>query len=203
VESAVLHTVQLALADGAYRGALREALCRSCAWRVESVAGRIPRPDCVLVLDEAAFEHLRLPLSHPERIVLITRQDPQLLAQAWDAGLVSVLSEQDPMSTVLLAIMAAALRVVNLSKSEVSGGISPSTESIRCANSPTSHAIPAQSVANLNNLAQPRCGLLRALLSVSAREPSRMSRVQIEWGSNTPESGWRRLQQHECHHTGI
>jgi hypothetical protein len=128
VESAVLHTVQLALADGAYLGALREALCRSCAWRVESVARPDPAQDCVLVLDEAAFEHLRLPLCHPERIVLITRQDPQLLAQAWDAGLVSVLSQEDPMSTVLLAIMAAALRVANLNKSDISSGISPISE---------------------------------------------------------------------------
>ena len=126
VESAVLHTVQLA--HGAYLGALREALCRSCAWRVESVARPDPAQDCVLVLDEAAFEHLRLPLCHPERIVLITRQDPQLLAQAWDAGLVSVLSQEDPMSTVLLAIMAAALRVANLNKSDISSGISPISE---------------------------------------------------------------------------
>ncbi|MGO9010941.1 MAG: hypothetical protein ACLQPN_12640 [Bryobacteraceae bacterium] len=124
----MLHTVQLALADGAYAAALREALCRSCAWRVESVARPDPAADYVLVLDEAAFEHLLLPLSHPERIVLITRQDPQLLAQAWDAGLVSVLSQQDPMSTVLLAVMAAALRVANPCKPDISSGISPIAE---------------------------------------------------------------------------
>jgi len=125
VESAVLHRVQLALADGVYAAALREALCRSCAWRVESVDKPDPSGDCVLVLDEAAFEDLRLPLSHPERIVLITRRDPQLLAQAWDAGLVSVVSQQDPMNTVLLAVMAAALRVANPCKADLSGGISP------------------------------------------------------------------------------
>ena len=51
-------------------------------------------------------------------MVLITRQDPQLLAQAWEAGIVSVVSQDDPMSTVLLAIMAAALRVVNPSKAD-------------------------------------------------------------------------------------
>ena len=124
----MLHTVQLALSDGAYAAALREALCRSCAWRVESVATPNPADECVLVLDEAAFESLLLPLSYPERIVLITRQDPQLLAQAWDAGLVSVVSQQDPMSTVLLAIMAAALRVANPTKADVSSGISPIAE---------------------------------------------------------------------------
>ena len=125
----MLHTVQIALSDGAYAAALREALCRSCAWRVESVLQPDPAQDCVLVLDEVAFELLRLPLAHPERIVLITRQDPQLLAQAWDAGLVSVLSQNDPMSTVLLAIMAAALRVANPNKVDAPGEVSPISES--------------------------------------------------------------------------
>jgi len=125
----MLHIVQIALSDGAYAAALREALCRSCAWHVESVLKPDPAQDAVLVLDEAAFELLAPPLAHPERIVLITRQDPQLLAQAWDAGLVSVLSQDDPMSTVLLAIMAAALRVANPSKSDVPGEVSPISES--------------------------------------------------------------------------
>jgi len=35
----MMQTVQLAIADGMYAAALREALSRSCAWRVESVAG--------------------------------------------------------------------------------------------------------------------------------------------------------------------
>jgi len=125
----MLHTVQLALGDAAYAAALHDALCHSCAWHIESVERPDPSRDCVLVLDEAAFEHLRLPLAHPERIVLITRQDPQLLAQAWDAGLVSVLSQGDPMSTVLLAIMAAALRVANPCKTECTGEVSPISES--------------------------------------------------------------------------
>jgi hypothetical protein len=125
----MLQTVQLALADAAYAAALHDALCRSCAWRIESVPKPDPSQDCVLVLDEAAFEHLRLPLAHPERIVLITRRDPQLLAQAWDAGLVSVLSQSDPISTVLLAIMAAALRVANPCKTDSTGEVSPIPES--------------------------------------------------------------------------
>jgi hypothetical protein len=128
MKSAVLHTVQLALADGAYASALREALCHSCAWHVDSVARPDPAGDSVLVLDEAAFALLPLPLSNPERIVLITRRDPQLLAQAWDAGVVTVLSQDDPISTVLLAVMAAALRVANSSKNGNLGGISPIVE---------------------------------------------------------------------------
>jgi hypothetical protein len=109
----MMQTVQLSIADCQYAAALREALSRSCAWQVEAVE----RPDlsqhCALVLDEQAFARLPLPLSNPERIVLITQKETQAFGQAWDAGIVSVVSEDDPLSTVLLAIMAAALRVAN------------------------------------------------------------------------------------------
>src|ERR1039457_1598712 len=125
VESAVMQAVQLSIADGAYAATVREAMSRSCAWHVETVDRPDPSQKCVLVLDELAFARLPLPLSNPERVVLITRKDPQLLAQAWEAGIVSVVSEEDPISTVLLAIMAAALRVAR-SHADVTGGISPS-----------------------------------------------------------------------------
>jgi hypothetical protein len=117
----MLQTVQLSIADSQYAATVREALTRSCAWHVQPV----DRPDlsqhCVMVLDEQAFRRLPLPLSNPERVVLITRhdlQDPQFLAEAWDAGIVSIVSEHDPLSTVLLAIMAAALRIEKVHNSE-------------------------------------------------------------------------------------
>lgn len=118
-----MQTVQLAIADSRYEAAVREALARSCAWHIESVGVRNAAQDTVLVLDETALARLPLPLAHPERVVLITRKDPQTLAEAWDAGIVSVVSDTDPISTVLLAIMAAALRV---GKSDNLSGISPS-----------------------------------------------------------------------------
>lgn len=124
----MMQTVQLSIADGQYAATVREALSRSCAWHVEAVE----RPDLsqqhVMVLDEQAFARLPLPLSHPERVVLVTHTDPQapqFLAQAWEAGIVSVVSEEDPLSTVLLAIMAAALRVSNSSTSADSSAITP------------------------------------------------------------------------------
>jgi len=126
VESCMMQTVQLSIADGQYAATVREALTRSCAWHIQPV----DRPDlsqhCVMVLDEQSFRRLPLPLSNPERVVLITRhdlQDPQFLAQAWEAGIVSVVSEQDPLSTVLLAIMAAALRIAKPHSSEVASEI--------------------------------------------------------------------------------
>ncbi|HTS31742.1 MAG TPA: hypothetical protein VMH81_37995 [Bryobacteraceae bacterium] len=117
--------MQLSIADSVYAASVREALSRTCAWHVESVDRPDPSQNCALVLDETAFVRLPLPLSNPERIVLITRKEPQLLAQAWEAGIVSVVSEDDPINTVLLAIMAAALRVAQSHETSVPGGISP------------------------------------------------------------------------------
>jgi len=47
---------------------------------------------------------------HPERIVLITNTDPTHLRAAWEAGVNSVLTEHDPMNTVVLAVLACCLR---------------------------------------------------------------------------------------------
>ena len=118
----MVQSVQLSIADGPFATAVREALLRTCAWHVEAVkcpdlsnrSANDCANHCVMVLDEQAFARLPLPLSNPGQIVLIARNDrqaSQFLAQAWEAGIVSVVSEEDPLSTVLLAIMAAALRV--------------------------------------------------------------------------------------------
>jgi hypothetical protein len=121
----MMQTVQLSIADGEYAAAVRDALCLSCAWHVESVDHPDPSQQSVLVLDEAALGQLHFPVTNPERVVLITRKDPQLLAQAWEAGIVSVVSADDTINTVLLAIMAAALRVAKSHGTANSGGISP------------------------------------------------------------------------------
>jgi len=125
----MMQTVQLSIADSRYAATVRDALSRSCAWHIECVDCPDPSRHCALVLDETAFVRLPLPLSNPERVVLITRKDPQLLAQAWDAGIVSVVSQDDPINTVLLAIMAAALRVAKSRSPHAPSGISPSTTS--------------------------------------------------------------------------
>lgn len=125
-----MQAVQLSITDGPYVAAVREALSRSCAWHVETVDCPDPASQCVLVLDEFAFAKLPLPLSNPERIVLIAHKNPQVLAQAWEAGIVSVISADDPISTVLLAIMAAALRVANFHASANLSEISPTPGSV-------------------------------------------------------------------------
>jgi hypothetical protein len=121
----MMQTVQLSISDGQYQASVREALTHSCAWHVECVTRPDPSQRCVLVLDEAAFERLPLPLSNPERVVLITRKNPQLLADAWEAGIVSVVSDTDSLNTVLLAIMAAALRVAK--SSPLAAGVMPAS----------------------------------------------------------------------------
>ena len=78
----MMQTVQLAIADGVYAAALREALSHTCAWHVESVGCPDPSQRCVLVLDQAGLEQLPLPLANPERIVLTTHRDSQQMAEA-------------------------------------------------------------------------------------------------------------------------
>ena len=119
-----MQTVQLAIMDAAYEMALRDALVRSGPWHVECVETPRPGETCVLVMDELCLNRVSLPLPYPERVVLLTRKDPANLSHAWDAGIVSLVSPDDPPSTVLLAIMAAALRVLKPQTSAPLGGIS-------------------------------------------------------------------------------
>ena len=121
-----MQTVQLAIKDSTYESALRDALVRSGPWQVESVETPRPGERCVLVMDEAYLNRVSLPLPYPERVVLLTGKNPANLSHAWDAGIVSLVSPDDPPSTVLLAIMAAALRVPKQPPPEPLGGISPS-----------------------------------------------------------------------------
>lgn len=133
----MMRTVQLEIADAACVAALRNALCHSGPWHVESVE----RPDLtlpgVLVVDEAGFERLPLPLLHPERLVLITRRNPELLGRAWDAGIVSVVSPDDSLPTLLLAIMATALRAAK-SQDEAPREISRNRETVSAQITPQS-----------------------------------------------------------------
>jgi hypothetical protein len=125
----MMQSVQLSIADGPAVAALREALSRCCAWHVEAVESPdVSRPG-VMVLDEQAFARLPLPLSNPEHVVLIARKETHdsQLAHAWEAGIVSVVSAEDPLDTILLAIMAAALRVEKPATFASSSEITPTS----------------------------------------------------------------------------
>jgi hypothetical protein len=127
----MMQSVQLSIADDRYAATVREALSRTCAWHIEAVEEPDFSRHGVMVLDEEAFGRLPLPLSNPERVVLIARKEPQAfqLAQAWEAGIVSVVSQEDPLNTVLLAIMAAALRVEKPATMAHSSEITPTCTS--------------------------------------------------------------------------
>ena len=124
-ESLMMATVQLSIADPVYAEDLRAALSRSGPWNVELVDRPHQYEPSVLVLDEGTFAQLLHRVENPERVVLITRQEPELLAQAWEAGIVSVISSDDPLATVLLAIMAASLRIAKRHEAPVASVISP------------------------------------------------------------------------------
>lgn len=103
-------SIQVALTDAAKADALRSLLARSTHVPVSCVE----RPDfesaCVVVMDQPSFKALQLAPAHPDRLVLITGSDPAHLREAWDAGISSVLTEQDPLNTVVLAVLACCLR---------------------------------------------------------------------------------------------
>jgi hypothetical protein len=107
----MMESVQLTLADAPYAAALRDSLERGGVRQVRCVDVPDPLQEGVIVVDSDGLDLLPVPLPNPERIVLITRNDPQHLSRAWNAGVRSVVFNQDPLGTAVLAIMAAELRV--------------------------------------------------------------------------------------------
>ena len=104
-----MNTIQVAVADTPYARALKQLLTGNGSWDVVCVDAPDLARDVVLVVDAEVFDCLPLPLSNPERVVLILRGPEAYLNRAWQAGVKSVVSEKDPLNTVVLAIMAAGL----------------------------------------------------------------------------------------------
>ncbi len=115
-------SIQVALSDTAKADALRVLLARSTQVPVLCAESPDFAAACVVVMDAARFGSLPRPLTHPERIVLITRNDPGHLKEAWEAGVHSVLSEQDPLNTVVLAVLATCLRSGTARQNQETGG---------------------------------------------------------------------------------
>lgn len=106
-----METVQLSIHDAPYAAALRQLLEQNGLGRIRTVESPDPMQDGVIVVDCYALDRLTMPLPKPERVVLITRNEPRRLAQAWNAGIRSVVFCEDPLNTAVLAILAAELRV--------------------------------------------------------------------------------------------
>jgi hypothetical protein len=106
-----METVQLVIRDVHYAASLRQLLEQSGNRKVCCVDAPDPRYLGVIVVDSEGLELLPCPLLNPERVVLITRNDPQYLSKAWNAGIRSVVFSEDTLNTAVLAIMAAELRL--------------------------------------------------------------------------------------------
>jgi DNA-binding NarL/FixJ family response regulator len=120
-----METIQLTISNKAYATALRDLLARNPGWKILVTDRPDPQLEGVMVLDSEALERLPAVIARPERIVLITRKDAPHLAKAWEAGIVSVVYENEPVNTALLAVMAARLRVSKGARADGSAGSSP------------------------------------------------------------------------------
>jgi hypothetical protein len=129
-----MEMVQLTIGDAPYASALRKMLEGSGAMPVRCVEVPDPEREGVIVVDCAGLDRLPVPLANPERVVLITRNDSEHLSRAWNAGIRSVVFDEDPLSTAVLAILAAELRV-------------PKAEP-RCSGLPGGSAVPTGSGAS-------------------------------------------------------
>ena len=105
-----MNCIQLALSNTAKSDLLRSLLSRSTQLPVHCVESPCIEEACVVVVDPPHLRMLPSPLAYPERVVLITQNDANHLKDAWEAGVNSVVSEQDPPNTVVLAILSACLR---------------------------------------------------------------------------------------------
>ncbi len=114
-----METIQLAVANADYAAALKELLLRDGTWEVVCLETPDAARPGVIALDAPALERMQSPPPDPERIVLITPNDPQHLSRAWEAGIASVVFDHEPAATAMLAIMSARLR---LPKGKVAAG---------------------------------------------------------------------------------
>ncbi|MGQ9918545.1 MAG: hypothetical protein ACUVS7_14100 [Bryobacteraceae bacterium] len=103
-------SIQIILSDAEKAESLTALLQRS----TQTPVVRLETPDlesaCVAVMDFESFQRLPRPVEYADRIVLIAANDAVHLKEAWEAGVHSVLSEQDPLNTVVLAALATCLR---------------------------------------------------------------------------------------------
>lgn len=103
--------IQISLADSGYRKALRDELAGSDSGEVSCVDRPDPGGDGVLVLDRQHLDMLALPISNPERVVLISTDGGADVAKAWEAGVCSVVERSAPLNTAVLAVLSATLRL--------------------------------------------------------------------------------------------
>jgi hypothetical protein len=106
-----MQTIQLVLSDASYAKRLKQLLADNGNWPV-SIKDIPSFNKCgVVVLDDKILASLGAAPDYPDRVVLVTPNDPDILSHAWDLGIRSVVFNTDSSSTTLLAIMSAYLRL--------------------------------------------------------------------------------------------
>ncbi len=106
-----METVQVAMSNGLFAKQLRTELERNTGWSVvEQQTPNLGRNGLV-ILDQQTLDRLVCPVSHPERIVLVTRNDPGTLDEVWAKGIRSVVFETDSPRMAALAAMGLGIRL--------------------------------------------------------------------------------------------
>jgi len=106
-----MQTIQLVLSDSSYAKKLKQLLGDNGNWPVTIKDGPSFQKGGVVVLDDKVLAGLASAPDFPDRVVLVTHNDPEILSHAWDLEIRSVVYNTDAPSTVLLAIMSAYLRL--------------------------------------------------------------------------------------------
>jgi hypothetical protein len=105
-----MSTVQLAIRNQRYAAALADLLRKDDEHEVVFVDRPDLSVDGVMVVDGDRAENLLLFEQEPDRFVVITYKDANMLGRVWDAGVRHVVFQEDSPATALLAIIAAELR---------------------------------------------------------------------------------------------
>jgi hypothetical protein len=106
-----MQTIQLVLSDHAFAKRLKQLLAENGNWPVAIKDAPVFNKGDVVVLDETILSTLSASPDYPDRVVLITRNQPDLLARAWEYGIRSVVYNTDDQNTILLAVMSVYLRL--------------------------------------------------------------------------------------------
>lgn len=102
-------TVQLAVRNRRYAAALADLLRQDESRDVLFVDSPRPLVDGIIVVDGRP-ENLLLLEAQPERFVVVTGNDANILSSVWHAGVRHVVFEGDSPATAFLAVVAAELR---------------------------------------------------------------------------------------------
>jgi hypothetical protein len=121
-----MQTIQLVLSDHTFAKRLKQLLAENGNWPVAIKDVPSFYKGGVVVVDDTILSGLSAPPDYPDRVVLVTRNQPELLARAWELGIRSVVYDTDAPNTILLAVMAAYLRLPRTAQMPQRRVLSPS-----------------------------------------------------------------------------